>query len=86
MEGRFSSRAWSCETLQNGLVLAANIPMDLDGLGEADLRAMELELAELQEGVQKKKSNGNCGLDAFSIKLLLLGIGVGNPIEQFPSA
>ena len=46
------SRAWSCETLQKGLSLARNMPMELSSLEKPeDVEAMERELAMLEVGI-----------------------------------
>lgn len=45
------SRAWSCQTLQAGLNLVGAMSLSLDSLGEADIEAMQKELAQLEVGV-----------------------------------
>lgn len=47
------SKAWSCETLQQGLNFTRRAPMGLGDLREPDVAAMEKELASLQVGDSK---------------------------------
>ena len=49
------SRAWSCQTLQNGLTLAHGMSLDLASMGEDHVAEMMAEMAKLQVGCQHFK-------------------------------
>ncbi len=51
MATKFASRAWSCESLQRGMVLARAMPLNLDSVTETQLAEMEAELQKLQARV-----------------------------------
>ncbi len=51
MASSLPSKTWSCQTLQQGLGLVRNMSLNLESLCEADVAAMEAELAQLEVGV-----------------------------------
>ena len=51
MASHLPSKAWSCETLQRGLTLVRNMPLNVDSLQDPDVKAMEEELERLMVGV-----------------------------------
>ena len=61
MHSSLPSRTWSCQTLQQGLVLQRTRSMALGSCGEQSLEEMEAELQRLQVGV--------CYIDVFKPQL-----------------
>lgn len=51
MATRLASKAWSCESLQRGMVLARAMPLQLESPTESQLAEMQKELEKLEAGV-----------------------------------